>query len=44
MKEKIVSCTEAAATVRDGALLGFTTSALDNARMAFLREILGEGI
>ncbi len=44
MKEKIVSFGEAAATIRDGALMGFTTSALDNAPMAFLREILRQGV
>jgi len=44
MKEKIASFAEAAATVRDGALMGFTTGALDNAPMAFLREILRQGI
>jgi glutaconate CoA-transferase, subunit A len=44
MKEKVVTLEEAAATVRDGALLGLTTSALDNPPMAFLREILRQGV
>jgi len=44
MKEKIVSLEEAAAAVQDGILLGLTTSALDNAPMAFLREILRQGV
>jgi len=44
MKEKIVSLEETAASVRDGALLGMTTSALDNAPMAFLRELLRQGL
>lgn len=44
MKEKVVTLEEAAATVRDGALLGLTTSSLDNPPMAFLREILRQGV
>jgi glutaconate CoA-transferase subunit A len=44
MKEKVISLEEAAATVPDGALLGLTTSALDNAPMAFLREIVRQGV
>jgi len=44
MKKKITSLQEAAAAVRDGCLLGLTTSALDNAPMAFLREIIRQGV
>jgi len=44
MKEKIASLQEAGATVQDGALLGFATSALDNPPMAFLREIIRQGV
>jgi glutaconate CoA-transferase subunit A len=43
MREKLASLAEAAATVRDGAFLGLTTSTLDNAPMAFLRELLRHG-
>lgn len=39
MKEKIVSLTDAAAGVKDGMLVGMTTSALDDAPLAFLREL-----
>ena len=44
MKEKIASLKEAAAAVQDGVLLGLTTSALDNAPIAFLRGILRQGV
>ena len=44
MKEKVIFLEGAAATVSDGALLGLTTSALDNPPMAFLREILRQGV
>jgi glutaconate CoA-transferase subunit A len=40
MQEKLTSLKEAAGLVRDGALLGLTTSTVDNAPMAFLRELL----
>jgi glutaconate CoA-transferase subunit A len=35
-----MSLEEAAAVVRDGALIGLTTSTIDNAPMAFLRELI----
>lgn len=40
MREKLMSLAEAAALVSDGALLGLTSSTLDNAPMAFLRALL----
>lgn len=43
MREKLVSLKEAATLVKAGALLGLTTSTLDNAPMAFLRELLRQG-
>jgi glutaconate CoA-transferase subunit A len=43
MQEKLMALEEAAATVRDGALMGLTTSTLDNAPMAFLRELIRRG-
>lgn len=43
MKEKLTSLDEAAAVVRDGALLGLTTSTVDNTPMAFLRELIRRG-
>jgi glutaconate CoA-transferase, subunit A len=43
MKEKLMSLEAAAAGVRNGALLGLTTSTLDNAPMAFLRELIRQG-
>ena len=44
MKEKVASFDEATAVVQDGALLGLTTSALDNPPMAFLRGIVRQGV
>ncbi|MBI3247260.1 MAG: hypothetical protein HYZ50_12220 [Deltaproteobacteria bacterium] len=44
MKEKLTSLAEAAAVVTDGALLGLTSSTLDNAPMAFLRALLRRGV
>jgi len=40
MKDKRMSLWEAAALVQNGALIGLTTSTLDNAPMAFLRELI----
>src|SRR5262249_49713594 len=40
MQDKLKSLKEAAALVRDGALVGLTTSTLDNAPMVFLRELI----
>jgi len=44
MKSKIVALNEAAGAVKDGMLLGMTTSILENAPMAFLREIIRRGV
>ena len=44
MHEKLVSLEQAASTVKDGSLLGLTTSTTDNAPMAFLRELIRRGI
>jgi glutaconate CoA-transferase subunit A len=43
MREKFVSLEEAAATIKDGALIGLTTATIDNAPMAFLRALLRNG-
>jgi len=43
MKEKILPLEEAAGWVKDGSLLGFTTPALENCPMAFLRELVRKG-
>ena len=43
MREKLVSLEEAANVVKDGALIGLTTSTVDNAPMAFLRELIRQG-
>ena len=40
MKDKRMSLQEAAALVQNGALIGLTTSTLDNTPMAFLRELI----
>ena len=42
MREKLMSLEEAAA-VKDGALIGLTTSTIDNAPMAFLRALIRRG-
>ena len=44
MNTKLASLEEAAGTVKDGMLLGMTTSILENAPMAFLREIIRRGV
>ena len=44
MKTKLASLEEAAGAVKDGMLLGMTTSILENAPMAFLREIIRRGV
>lgn len=43
MHEKLTSLEEAAAVVREGALLGLTSATLENAPMAFLRELVRRG-
>ena len=43
MQEKLMPLEEAVTVVRDGSLVGLTTSTLDNAPMAFLRELLRRG-
>jgi len=43
MREKLMSLEEAAAVVRDGVLVGLTTSTIDNAPMAFLRALIRRG-
>ncbi|NWF56210.1 MAG: hypothetical protein HXY45_15610 [Syntrophaceae bacterium] len=40
MREKILSLSEAAGWVQDGTLLGFTSQFLENAPMAFVREVV----
>jgi glutaconate CoA-transferase, subunit A len=44
MNLKIATLEEAAGAVKDGMLLGMTTSILENAPMAFLREIVRRGV
>jgi glutaconate CoA-transferase subunit A len=44
MKIKIVNLEKAASTVQDGMLLGMTTSILENTPMAFLRQIIHQGV
>ena len=44
MQEKLVPLKEAAVSVSNRALVGLTTSTLDNAPMAFLRELLRHGV
>ncbi len=44
MQEKLMPLEEAAAVMRDDSLVGLTTSTLDNAPMAFLREIIRRGV
>ena len=43
MQEKLMPLEEAVTVVKDGSLVGLTTSTLDNAPMAFLRELLRRG-
>ena len=43
MQNKLVSLEQAAAVVKDGVLIGLTTSTVDNAPMAFLREVIRHG-
>ncbi len=40
MKEKILALEEAAGSVGDGSLLGFTAPAMESCPMAFLRELV----
>lgn len=44
MREKLMSLEEAAAVVQNGALVGLTTSTIDNAPMAFLRAVIRRGV
>jgi glutaconate CoA-transferase subunit A len=43
MREKLMPLEDAAAVVQDGALVGLTTSTIDNAPMAFLRTLIRRG-
>jgi len=43
MQTKLVSLEQAASVVKDGFLLGLTTSTTDNAPMAFLRKAIRQG-
>ena len=43
MKDKLTDLETAAASVRNGDLIGLTTSTVDNAPMAFLHEVLRRG-
>jgi glutaconate CoA-transferase subunit A len=43
MQEKLMPLEEAAAVVRNGSLVGLTTAVVDNAPMAFLREVIRRG-
>ncbi len=43
MRNKLISLEQAATVVKDGFLLGLTTSTVDNAPMAFLREVIRQG-
>ena len=44
MRKKLMPLEQAAAIVKDGILLGLTTSTTDNAPMAFLREVIRRGV
>ena len=44
MLNKFMPLDQAATVVKDGALLGLTTSTIDNAPMAFLRGVIRRGI
>jgi glutaconate CoA-transferase, subunit A len=44
MKNKLVSLETAAAGIKNGDLLGLTSSTVDNAPMAFLREVIRRGL
>jgi acyl CoA:acetate/3-ketoacid CoA transferase alpha subunit len=43
MREKLVPLQDAAAVVNNCALIGLTTSTVDNTPMAFLREVVRHG-
>lgn len=43
MKEKLMTLEKAGSLVQDGSLLGLTSSHLENAPMAFLRELVRRG-
>ena len=43
MHDKLMLLDQAASMVKDGMLLGLTTSTIDNAPMAFLREVIRQG-
>jgi len=44
MKEKIKNLGEAASLVQEGDLLGMTAAVVENAPMAFLRELVRKGL
>ena len=44
MKEKIMSLGQAASLVQDGNLLAMTMAVMENAPMAFLRELVRKGL
>lgn len=44
MREKLVPLDQAAAVLKNGMLLGLTTSTIDNAPMAFLHEVIRRGV
>ncbi|MBM4258728.1 MAG: hypothetical protein FJ147_22860 [Deltaproteobacteria bacterium] len=44
MNAKLFALEYAASLVKDGALLGLTTATIDNAPMAFLREVVRRGV
>lgn len=44
MREKLMSLEESVTVVEDGALIGLTTSTIDNAPMAFFRALLRRGV
>lgn len=43
MKKKLVSLATAATSVKNGDLIGLTSSTVDNAPMAFLRALIRQG-
>ena len=43
MKDKLTNLETAATSVKNGDLIGLTTSTMDNAPMAFLREVIRHG-
>ena len=43
MRTKLMPLAQAATIVKDGSLIGLTTSTIDNAPMAFLRAVIRQG-